>query len=70
MNKAFNAKGWIDPAIDDKLEAGGKLEGDEATAWLACSFSNATKNNYPAVALLDRANLDGLYRVTVEKINK
>ena len=52
--------------LDDKFKAEGKLVGDEAAAFLAGHFSNATHNNYSARLLFDRA-LFG-FKIAVEKL--
>lgn len=68
MNTAFNPVGWINDDVVDKLESGARLEGDEAAAWVACQFSNATNNHYPADGMLGRTLIGSRYRLTVEKI--
>lgn len=54
--------------IFEKLEQNGRLDGDEALAFVACAFSNATNNNYPPEAMLKRTVLGVKYRVIVEAI--
>lgn len=53
MEKLFE-NGWPVEAIFDKLDKEKELTGVEAFAYLAASFSNATKNNYDAESLFNR----------------
>lgn len=52
--------------LGEKLDAGQKLEGVEAKAFLAGHFSNATNGNYSARSLFDQAYLD--FKITIEKL--
>jgi hypothetical protein len=54
-------------SLNDKLNATGKLEGEEATAYVAGAFSNATHNNYSALQLFERVYVD--FKITLEKKN-
>lgn len=47
-------EGWPVEAIFDKFDKENQLTGLEAFAFLAASFSNATKNNYDAESLFNR----------------
>jgi hypothetical protein len=68
MNKAFDNEGWIKQSIANKIKKiGDELKGDEASAFLACMFSNATNNNYEALDLLDRIDINQ-YEITIKKI--
>lgn len=53
MEKLFE-DGWPVEAIFDKFDKENQLSGMEAFAFLAASFSNATKNNYDAESLFNR----------------
>ena len=57
MEKLFE-DGWTVEAIFDKLDKEKELTGMEAFAYLAASFSNATKNNYDAESLFNRISKD------------
>lgn len=53
MSQLFE-DGWPVEAIFDKFDKENQLSGMEAFAFLAASFSNATKNNYDAESLFNR----------------
>lgn len=55
MSQLFE-EGWPVEAIFDKFDKENQLSGMEAFAFLAASFSNATKNNYDAESLFNRIN--------------
>lgn len=64
MSELFK-DGWPVDAIFDKYENGQELKGQEALAFLAAQFSNATHGNYEAELLLERISTN--FTITIKK---
>jgi hypothetical protein len=64
----FTDEGFPVESLFDRLDAGEKLEGEEALAVLAGGFSNATHGNYSAEQMVERSGAASRYKVTIEKL--
>lgn len=64
----FTDDGELSSYIYDKMEAIGRLEGEEAIAWLADNFAAKTHGNYCGDTLYHRTGLGKYYKITIEKL--
>ena len=64
----FDERGQLNNAIPRRLEEEGRLDGEQAIAFLAETLANQTLENYEGKTLYDRAKIGERYRVIVEKL--
>ncbi len=59
-----------DKILDEKMDSGEGLTGEEASAFLATKFAFETHGNYDAGTLFDRAELHKKYNIIIKKNGK